>query len=165
MAGYNYYPQSYGNPYMQNYFPQTYQPMQQPMQQQIPQQMPQQMPGTQPSQQNTMPTGQNSIIWVTGLEEAQKYPVAPNGAVVLWEQTGKTIFVKQSDATGRPTLTIYDLVERTETAQNGVSQTGGTSPEYVTKREFEALCATVEEIKTKSEKRAAARRRELADDE
>lgn len=162
MAAFNYYPQSYGNPY--NYFPQTYQPMQQ---------IPQQMPGTQmtspqqmPQQQNTMPTGQNSIIWVTGLEEAQKYPVAPNGAVVLWEQTGKTIYVKQSDATGRPALTVYDLVERTETPQSGKPQSGGTeTPEYVTKREFEELCATVEEIKTKSEKRAAARRRELVDDE
>jgi len=151
MAGYNYFtPQGYGNPYMQNYFPQTYQP-------QIPQQ--------QSQQQGTMPNAQNSIIWVSGIDEAQRYPVAPNGAVALWEQSGKTIYVKQADATGRPNLTVYDLVERTETPREAVSHnTKAETPEYVTKREFDALCATVEEIKANSVKRTSLRKREIEDE-
>lgn len=63
-------------------------------------------PTYQPPQQN------NSIIWVGGSAEAQAYPVAPNNAVVLWEQSGKTIYMKSADATGKPSLRVYDIVER-----------------------------------------------------
>ena len=38
--------------------------------------------------QQQSPTG---IIWVSGVQEAQLYPVAPNNAVALWENSGKAI--------------------------------------------------------------------------
>ena len=57
---------------------------------------------------------QNSMIWVSGELEAANYPVAPNAAVTLWEQSGKAVYLKSADATGKPTLKVYDLIERVE---------------------------------------------------
>ena len=65
---------------------------------------------------------QNSIIWVGGLAEAQTYPVAPNCAVALWEQSGKTIYMKSADATGKPSMRIYDIVERIESPDKEVEE-------------------------------------------
>ena len=45
---------------------------------------------------------QNSIIWVNGDKEASAYPVAPNNAVALWDSENPTIYLKQADASGRP---------------------------------------------------------------
>lgn len=93
MAAYPYYPQ-YTNPYSVVY-PNAYQP--------------------QAAQQQTPST--SGIIWVSGLQEAQMFPVAPNNAVALWEQSGKTVYLKQADATGKPTIKVFDLVERNSTAE------------------------------------------------
>ena len=123
MAGYNaYFPMAYPN-----YYPQAYQPAVQP--QQVPTQ-------PQPIQ------NQNSIIWVSGLVEAQSYPVAPNYAVALWEQSGKTIYLKSADATGKPSIRIYDLVERTESA----TTTAGTSGDYATKEELGSVASALKGI-------------------
>lgn len=82
---YPYYP-TYSSPYQQNYY-----------------------------QQNQSPVmNQSGIIWVSGAQEAAMYPIAPNNAVALWAKDGKTIFLKQADATGKPLMTVYDLVERKE---------------------------------------------------
>ena len=126
MAGYNaYFPMAYPN--YGNYYPQAYQPAVQP--QQVPTQ-------PQPIQ------NQNSIIWVSGLVEAQSYPVAPNYAVALWEQSGKTIFLKSADATGKPSIRIYDLVERTESATTA----SNTSGDYATKEELGSVAGALKGI-------------------
>ena len=39
-------------------------------------------------------------------------PLAPNTAIVLWDINDPCVYRKQADATGKPTLKIYDLVER-----------------------------------------------------
>ena len=120
MASYPYYPVNYGNPY--SYLPQGYQPV---------------MPAPQVQQQfQTQSQPTTGIIWISGLQEAQMYPVAPNNAVALWEQSGKAIYLKQADATGKPTIRIYDLVERTETASTASSAATVKTPEYITKEEL-----------------------------
>ena len=68
----------------------------------------------QTSQNFSQTIPQNSMIWVSGESEAAGYPVAPNNAVALWEQSGKVIYVKSADATGKPSLKVYDLVERSD---------------------------------------------------
>lgn len=133
MAAYNYYGQNYATPYLN--YPAGYQP---PMMQ--PQVQPQMSPAQMPSQQ------QNSIIWVSGLAEAQTFPTAPNSAVVLWEQSGKTIFVKSADATGKPSIRIYDLVERTETASAGQEKPAVKTPDYATKEDVAAIAGAVKGI-------------------
>ena len=123
------------------YFPVTYQPYYyQPAQQVQPVIQPQQQ--TQPVYQPQQ-TLQNGIIWVSGEQEASMYPIAPNNAVALWEKTGKTIYLKSADATGKPTVKIYDLIERSEMSSDGVSASDGKLPDYATKDELGAVLSAI----------------------
>ena len=89
---------------------------------------------TQQSQQSTaMPNNtSNSIIWVNSEKEAQMYPVAPNNAVTLWNTSEPVVYLKQADATGKPILKAYDLIERADAS----STSGGDHAEYATKAEL-----------------------------
>lgn len=136
------------NPYYQNpYYPQ---PMPDNLMQMRQQQMmqPMQQPMSQPVQQN--PIAQGGVQWVNGEQEARGYLIAPNSAVALWDSSAPTVYLKQSDASGKPTLKIYDLVERAETAPN-VPQKPGV--EFVTREEFDRLAALVGEIKGKKKRK------------
>ena len=95
-------------------------------------------PYNQPYYNQTAPS---SLIWVGSFYEAQNYPVAPNNAVALWDSSAPAIYVKQADASGRPTIKAYDLVERIEAAP----QPTRDAPTYVTKSE---LTAALEALKT-----------------
>ena len=77
-----------------NYFPATYQPYQQ---------------GYYQPQQPTQ-----AIIWIPSERDALAYPVAPNNAVTLWSQSEPVVYLKQADASGRPSMRTFDLVERKE---------------------------------------------------
>ena len=99
----------------------------------------------QPQQQTIQ--NQNSIIWVSGLAEAQSYPVAPNCAVALWEQSGKIIFLKSADATGKPSLRIYDLVERTEALQIKQESQEYKYTDFALKRDLDTIAAATEALK------------------
>ena len=125
---------SYQNPWQQGYYPMYQQPQyQQPVQQTM-----------QQTQQTYSPViNQNGIIWISGESEAAMYPIAPNNAVALWEKSGKTIYLKQADATGKPSMKVYDLVERAETPADGVSETDGKLPAYATKEELKAVVDAV----------------------
>lgn len=133
----------YQNPYQSPYqapvpdqlaqFRQPYQPFQQPAQQVMPQ--------IQPQQQQQM-AGQ-SIIWVQNEQEAYNYLVAPNSAVALWDSNNPVVYLKQADASGKPTMKIYDLVERTTQRPQAAQQ---PAPDYVTRQEFEALQARIEAL-------------------
>lgn len=127
--------QSYQNPYQQGYYPMYQQPQyQQPIQQQIP----------QTAQQNYSPViNQSGIIWISGEQEAAMYPIAPNNAVALWEKSGKTIFLKSADATGKPTMRVYDLVERAQNGSDAVSEQGDKLPTYATKDDLAAVVGVV----------------------
>lgn len=132
------------NPYYQpNYYPQ---PMPDNLMQMRQQQMMQ--PAPPPVPQN--PVAQGGVQWVSGEQEARGYLIAPNSAVALWDSTAPTVYLKQADASGKPTLKIYDLVERTETA-SAASQK--PSVEFVTREEFDKLAALVGEIKGKKKRK------------
>ena len=133
------------NPYYQNpYYPQ---PMPDNLMQMRQQQMMQpQMP--QPVPQN--PVAQGGVQWVSGEQEARGYLIAPNSAVALWDSTAPTVYLKQADASGKPTLKIYDLVERAETPRTAPQ---GKSVEFVTREEFDRLAALVGEIKGKKKRK------------
>ena len=124
MAYNSYYPATY-QPYQQNYYPTQYQQIPQ-VQQQI-----------QPQIQN-----QSSIIWVNSGVEAQAYPVAPNNAVTLWSTAEPVVYLKKADASGKPSMTIYDLVERKEqTAEKNVAN-------YATKDDLSAVSSVLSELKS-----------------
>lgn len=132
------------NPYYQNpYYPQ---PMPDNLMQM--RQMQQMQPAPPPVPQNPVATG--GVQWVSSEQEARGYLIAPNSAVALWDSSAPTVYLKQSDASGKPTLKIYDLVERTETASNAPQKPG---VEFVTREEFDRLAALVGEIKGKKKRK------------
>ena len=59
---------------------------------------------------------QSGMLWVSNEQEAYTYPVAPNAAVALWDSSRPTVYIKQADASGRPTVKILDYTERTASA-------------------------------------------------
>ena len=137
-ANYSYNP--YVNPYAAPYGGQQ-------MQQQMYQPQMQQPP--QGAQQPT-----NGFVWVNDINEAANYLVAPNSAVQLWDKNSPCVYLKTADAAGKPTMQIFDLVERKQqpTAQTQAAATA----DYVTRAEFAELQAkfdalTAKKSKTKSE--------------
>lgn len=64
--------------------------------------------------QQAQPTQQPSIVWVPNEQSAREYLVAPNSAVTLWDSSAPVVYLKQADASGKPSLKVYDLVERTQ---------------------------------------------------
>lgn len=125
----------YGNPYMP------------PMQDNLAQLRQQQMQAIPPMPQNPLP--QSGVQWVSGEQEARSWMVAPNAAVALWDSTAPTVYLKQADASGKPTLKVYDLVERLASAPD---MQKAPAAEYVTRKEFDALAALVSEMKGKKRK-------------
>ena len=125
----------YGNPYMP------------PMQDNLAQLRQQQMQAIPPMPQNPLP--QSGVQWVSGEQEARSWMVAPNAAVALWDSTAPTVYLKQADASGKPTLKVYDLVERLASAPDAQI---APAAEYVTRKEFDALAALVSEMKGKKRK-------------
>ena len=51
------------------------------------------------------------------------------------------VYVKKADASGKPTMTTYDLVERTQAVITPTAPRKDQSEEYVTRREFDELVA------------------------
>ncbi len=126
-------PYGYQTPYYPQPMPDTLMQMRQ-----------QQMPMMQTPQAPQNPIAQGGVQWVSGEQEARNWMIAPNAAVALWDSTAPTVYLKQADASGKPSLKIYDLVERAETPPAGVQK---TSVEFVTRKEFDALASIVDEIK------------------
>ena len=130
-ANYSYNP--YVNPYAAPYGgQQMQQQMYQPQIQQPPQ-APQQ--------------ASNGFVWVNDINEAANYLVAPNSAVQLWDKNSPCVYLKTADAAGKPTMQIFDLVERKQqpTAQ---TQTA-TTADYVTRAEFAELRKVVDALTAK----------------
>ena len=94
----------------------------------------------QPVQPQTQQTG---IIWVNSGVEAQAYPVAPNTAVTLWSASEPVVYLKKTDASGKPTLTTYDLVERDISKKEYAAE-----PAYATKDDLTTVAEVVAGLKT-----------------
>lgn len=89
-----------------------------------------------------------SIIWVPNAQAAEGYLVAPNSAVVLWDSSAPVVYLKQTDASGKPNMKTYDLVERTSIPQ---VQPTTQEPDGITalKSEVERLKSELGELKEK----------------
>jgi hypothetical protein len=111
-------------------------------------QQPQMQPQMLQAPQN--PVAQSGVQWVAGEQEARNWMIAPNAAVALWDSSAPTVYLKKADASGKPSLTIYDLVERTETPRTATQEKG---VEFVTRKEFDALAALVGELKGKKKRK------------
>lgn len=143
-------------PYYSGYQqPQFYQP---PMPDQLAQLRGAQYQPRQFAQQPPQQASGQSMVWVSGEQEAMGYLVAPNSAVALWDSNAPTIYLKQADASGKPSIKVYDLVERN--APTTAPAAPQAAPvEYATKQDLEALAARVEALsaKEKPARKAAAK--------
>lgn len=111
-------------------------PMQEPQMQMRPQYQPApQMQYPQQPQQN------QAIIWVPNEKSANDFIVAPNNAVTLWDMNAPVVYVKKADASGKPTMTTYDLVERAQAVITPTAARKDMMEEYVTRKEFDELVA------------------------
>lgn len=119
-------------------------PMQESMMRpQYPQQM-QYQPQPQPQQ-----SGGQSIIWVPNERAANDFIVAPNNAVTLWDMNAPVVYVKKADASGKPDMKTYDLVERLAGPTSQPAPSIAPNAEYVTRKEFEELAARVATMNVK----------------
>lgn len=130
---YPYYPQYHPGYYPAPVLDQLAQLRQNQLQ---PMQQPQQF---QPQQNPPAP----SIVWVQSEQEALNYLVAPNSAVTLWDSNSPVVYLKQADASGKPSMKIYDLVERNS---RPVQPPVAPSVEYATKDELAALAARLDAL-------------------
>lgn len=124
-----------------NYQPQYYQP---PMQDHLAQLRQQQYQPVQ-AQQMYQQQASQTMIWVAGEQEAMAYLIAPNSAVALWDSTAPVIYLKQADASGKPSIKIYDLVERT---QRPTQAAQAQAVEYAPLSRLEALEARIDAMAT-----------------
>ena len=60
------------------------------------------------------PPQNSGVIWVSGKQEADSWPIASGCAVALWDANNPVIYLRQADSTGKPSTKVYDLVERTD---------------------------------------------------
>ena len=71
------------------------------------------------------------------------YPVAPNNAVALWDSSAPVIYLKQADASGKPSMKTYDLVERTDAPADAPRTETGKDTPYAMKEDVAALAGIV----------------------
>lgn len=133
MMPYPYYQNQYPN-----YYPASYQPMYQQGYQQPTQQA--QMP-----QQNAQPSMQISNVWIYDESEIANYPIAPNNAVRFWIANKQVFYEKSADATGKPTLKVYDYTERIVKPSDGGNSEDGKSPAFATRDELGAVVGAIKD--------------------
>ena len=141
-----------------------YQPYQPPMPDQLAQLRAGQYQPLQNMQQPPQQQNNTQIVWVPGGQAAFEYPVAPNSAVALWDSTAPVIYLKQADASGKPTTKIYDLVERIASNAPASPAQPSQAPavEYATREQLDALAARVDALSTP---KIAKAKKEAANDE
>lgn len=141
------------------YYP-TYQYYQPPMPDQLAQLRQGQMQNMQQPLQQP-PIQQPSIVWVPNEQAAREYLVAPNSAVTLWDSSSPVVYLKQADASGKPSLKIYDLVER---SQRPVQSPQAPAVEYAPLSRLEALEARINELTVVKEAPKATRKTTTKED-
>ena len=102
-----------------------------------------------PPQPQPQQSGGQSIIWVPNEKAANEFIVAPNNAVTLWDMNAPVVYVKKADASGKPDMKTYDLVERVQAATPPVEPRTEPMVEYVTRKDFDELAAKVAALSVK----------------
>lgn len=97
--------------------------------------------GLNPNYQMSNNQQQNQqIIWVNGREEVDRFFVAANNVVALWDRNSPTIYLKSADVTGRTNLEVYDLIKRNPEV---TSKAESSTP---TREEFDSLKSKVDTL-------------------
>lgn len=138
----------YPNQPYQAYAPYYAQPMPDQLAQLRQNPMMQQLQQPQQTQQQSA-----GIIWVQGEAAAKSHPVANGATVTLWDSEQPTIYIKHVDESGMPSMRIVDYTERSQAARMPQNAMNVPAQEYVTREEFAALVARVDEYGAKKTKK------------
>lgn len=95
------------------------------------------------AQQYPFQQPREDLKFVNGIDSAMAYPMPPNSKVLLMDQNISRFYIKQTDASGMPSIKAYDFVEAAE------KQT-----EYLTREEFEERMAKYESAIQKTDNEA-----------
>ena len=96
-------------------------------------------PYTQPA------TSANGLTWISGIEAAKAWYVAPNTTVALWDSESQTIYLKSADMSGMPSMKILDYTLRgTEGHADGVS---APKVDYLTRDDLNALYEQISDLR------------------
>lgn len=117
------FPPAYNTPYQQNAV--------QPQMSTAPVQQ------VQPQQEQSV----SGMIWVHE-NDVNNYLVAPNSAVALWDIDKPFVYKKEADASGKPSVRIYELVER----QSNQQKIAEKSDEYALKSDLQSAMARIAEL-------------------
>ena len=87
----------------------------------------------------------NGLTWISGIESAKAWYVAPNTTVALWDSESQTIYLKSADASGMPSMKILDYTLRgAEKPQESVSV---PQADYLTRDDLEAVYEQIRELR------------------
>ena len=99
-----------------------------------------------PQQTQQVPQ-QGTFIYVSGREEAQTYPLAPNTTIALWQNDGSAVYIKQADASGKQEMRSFDLIEQKQPVQqvqpSSLHQENNLN-QYVIREDFDRVLAKFE---------------------
>ncbi len=87
------------------------------------------------------PPQNSGVIWVSGKEEADKWPIAFGCAVALWDANNPVIYLRQADSTGKPSTKVYDLVERTDNPAHQQAAPQIDWSQFITRDQLEDILA------------------------
>ena len=108
----------------------------------MPDQLAQLRAQAQPPQQS-----QGGMIWVQGEAGAKSFLVAPGQHVQLMDSEAEVFYIKSTDASGVPLpLRIFDYKERTGAVQRPAQAAQMPVEQYVTRAEYDALAAKLEDV-------------------
>ena len=127
----------FGYPYQPNYFVPG-QPAPDQLQQLRMAQQPMMPHPQQPAQQQP----QSGLIWVQGEAGAKSCMVANGNSVLLMDSESQTFYLKSADASGMPSMRVFDYHERA--AQKPQPHAATPPADYVTREEFNALAARLD---------------------
>ena len=63
------------------------------------------------------PQANSGLIWIQGEQAAKSYLVAPNTTVLLMDSEASRFYLKSCDASGMPTLRVFEYKETTQAAK------------------------------------------------
>ena len=81
------------------------------------------------------------MIWVHE-NDVNNYLVAPNSAVALWDIDKPVVYKKEADASGKPSVEIYDLIKR-QSSQQAIPV---KMEEYALKADLQNAMARIDEL-------------------
>lgn len=104
------------------------------------------------SMQQPEPSQSNSgVIWVQGEAGAKSYLVANGSTVLLMDSETNTFYIKSTDASGMPSMRIFDYTERA-TAKNAPPVTQEVTKQFATREELESISKRLEMLENKKKR-------------